>query len=89
VISSRKRVPPFARATSPGCRRRYSYLDFTNTEASEAGSRADLLTSDQDFVAWLVLAKLFERNELKAALEQWRQQKKACAFGRMRLRCVR
>ena len=54
---------------------RYSFLDFVNTEASEADGRADLLTSDQDFVAWLVLAKLFERNKLKAALEQWRQQK--------------
>src|SRR5580693_8678101 len=54
---------------------RYSFLDFINTEASEADGRGDLLTSDQDFVAWLVLAKLFERKRLKAALEQWRQQK--------------
>src|ERR1700722_7629329 len=54
---------------------RYSFLDFINTEASEAEGRADLLTSDRDFVAWLVLDKLFERNKLKAALEQWRHQK--------------
>jgi predicted RNA-binding Zn ribbon-like protein len=54
---------------------RYSFLDFVNTEASEADGRADLLTSDQDFVAWLVLAKLFERNKLKVALKRWRQQK--------------
>jgi predicted RNA-binding Zn ribbon-like protein len=54
---------------------RYSFLDFINTEASEADGRADLLTSDQDFVAWLVLAKLFERNKLKVALKQWQQQK--------------
>jgi predicted RNA-binding Zn ribbon-like protein len=53
---------------------RYSFLDFINTEASEADGHADLLTSDQDFVAWLVLAKLFERNKLKVALKQWRQQ---------------
>src|SRR5271156_4849894 len=56
---------------------RYSFLDFINTEASEADGRADLLTDDQDFVAWLVLAKLFKRNKLKVALEQWRQQKTA------------
>jgi predicted RNA-binding Zn ribbon-like protein len=56
---------------------RYSFLDFINTEASEADGRADLLTSDQDFVAWLVLAKLFERNKLKVALKRWRQQKTA------------
>ena len=54
---------------------RYSFLDFINTEASEADGRADLLTSDQDFVAWLVLAKLFERNKLKVALKRWGQQK--------------
>jgi predicted RNA-binding Zn ribbon-like protein len=54
---------------------RYSFLDFINTEASEADGRGDLLTSDQDFVAWLVLAKLFGRNKLKVALKQWRQQK--------------
>jgi len=54
---------------------RYSFLDFINTEASEADGHGDLLTSDQDFVAWLVLAKLFERNKLKAALEQWQQEK--------------
>src|SRR5208337_1713948 len=54
---------------------RYSFLDFINTEPSEADGRADLLTDDQDFVAWLVLAKLFERNKLKVALKQWRQQK--------------
>ena len=36
---------------------------------------SDLLTDDQDFVAWLVLAKMFERNKLKVALKQWRQQK--------------
>ena len=54
---------------------RYSFLDFINTEASEADGRADLLTDGQDFVAWLVLAKLFERNKLKVALKQWRQQK--------------
>ena len=29
----------------------------------------------QDFVAWRVLAKLFERNKLKVALKRWRQQK--------------
>ena len=46
---------------------RYSFLDFINTEASEADGRADLITDDQDFVAWLVLAKLFERNKLKVA----------------------
>jgi predicted RNA-binding Zn ribbon-like protein len=50
---------------------RYSFLDFINTEAED---RSDLLMSDQDFVEWLVLAKLFERNKLKAALEQWRHQ---------------
>jgi predicted RNA-binding Zn ribbon-like protein len=54
---------------------RYSFLDFINTEASETDGRADLLTDDQDFVAWLILAKLFERNKLKVALKQWRQQK--------------
>jgi predicted RNA-binding Zn ribbon-like protein len=54
---------------------RYSFLDFINTEANGADGGADLLTNDQDFVAWLVLAKLFERNKLKAALKQWRQQK--------------
>src|SRR5580704_5008234 len=56
---------------------RYAFLDFINTEASEADGRADLLTDDQDFVAWLVLAKLFERNKLKVALKRWRQQKTA------------
>jgi predicted RNA-binding Zn ribbon-like protein len=54
---------------------RYSFLDFINTEASEADGRADLITDDQDFVAWLVLAKLFERNKLKVALNQWGQEK--------------
>jgi len=54
---------------------RYSFLDFINTEASEADGRADLIADDQDFVAWLVLAKLFERNKLKVALNQWGQEK--------------
>ena len=44
---------------------RYSFLDFINTEANEAGGRVNLLTDDRDFVAWLVLAKMFERNKLK------------------------
>ena len=69
---------------------RYSFLDFINTEASEADGRVNLLTDDQDFVTWLVLAKLFERNKLKVALETMATTgKQACAFGRMRLRCVR
>ena len=69
---------------------RYSFLDFINTEASEAGRRVNLLTDDQDFVAWLVLAKLFERNKLKVGIRNnGDSRKQACAFGRMRLRCVR
>jgi predicted RNA-binding Zn ribbon-like protein len=54
---------------------RYSFLDFINTEASEAGSRVNLLNDGQDFVRWLVLAKVFERNKLKLALEQWQEEK--------------
>jgi len=54
---------------------RYSFLDFINTEPNEAGDRVNLLTDDRDFVAWLVLAKLFERNKLKVAFKQWRQEK--------------
>ena len=37
---------------------RYSFLDFINTEASEADGRADLITDDQDFVAWLVFSQV-------------------------------
>src|SRR5450755_1828975 len=54
---------------------RYSFLDFINTEASEAGSRLNLLNDSQDFARWLVLAKVFERNKLKLALEQWQEEK--------------
>jgi predicted RNA-binding Zn ribbon-like protein len=54
---------------------RFSFLDFINTEASEAGSRVNLLNDGQDFVRWLVLAKVFERNKLKLALEQWQEEK--------------
>jgi predicted RNA-binding Zn ribbon-like protein len=54
---------------------RYSFLDFINTEATEAGSRVNLLNDGQDFVRWLVLAKVFERNKLKLALEQWQEEK--------------
>jgi predicted RNA-binding Zn ribbon-like protein len=54
---------------------RYSFLDFINTEASEAGNRVNLLNDGQDFVRWLVLAKVFERNKLKLALEQWQEEK--------------
>ena len=42
---------------------RYSFLDFINTEASEADGRADLLTSDQDFVAWMAENMKAEKQE--------------------------
>jgi predicted RNA-binding Zn ribbon-like protein len=33
------------------------------------------LTDDRDVVNWLALAKMFERNKLKSALEQWQAGK--------------
>ncbi len=54
---------------------RYSFLDFINTEASEAGHRVNLLTNDQDCIAWLALARVFERNKLKLALKEWQAEK--------------
>ena len=69
---------------------RYSFLDFINTEANEAGRRVNLLTDDRDVVNWLVLAKMFERNKLKVGIRTMASRRKqACAFGRMRLRSVR
>ena len=54
---------------------RYSFVDFINTEVNEAGRRVNLLTDDRDVVNWLALAKMFERNKLKSALEQWQAGK--------------
>ncbi len=54
---------------------RYSFLDFINTEANEAGRRVNLLTDARDVVNWFVLAKMFERTKVKSASEKWQAGK--------------
>ncbi|MGA9721021.1 MAG: ABATE domain-containing protein [Candidatus Binatus sp.] len=50
----------------------YACLDFVNTEANKSGEVKDLLRNYEDFITWLASAKLFSRNNLTQALEQWR-----------------
>ena len=50
----------------------YACLDFVNTEANKSGEIKDLLRNYEDLITWLASAKLFSRNNLTRALEEWR-----------------
>jgi predicted RNA-binding Zn ribbon-like protein len=50
----------------------YACLDFVNTEPKRSGEIKDLLGNYEDLITWLASAKLFSRNNLTRALEEWR-----------------